>query len=243
MLFAGVSSQFIQIWYLDRPRHVQKTLSDFAFDGRNALEYVLASSAYGGIEQAVASLARFTHPATAAQTGREPLFRIVRGPIPRRGDIVPHEDGRSVLLDDNTGPTDAFLWANRLRRGSYADVQFCHIRQASEDPAAYTNLANLCILPAFLAKLSDTHPRIVHMLRWRAEQLYSWRPEGEASVPPSAYFSDVSWSDTFPETQDLARVLRAEMETKAKSRTTISATRIGWRFSDWMPDPTLRIAS
>jgi hypothetical protein len=222
---------------------VKKTLADFRFDGGKALEYVLASSPYGGLDQAVASLALFSNPQTVAQSAGQALFRIVRGSILRRGEITRHPDGREVLLDDNTGPTDAFLWANRLKRGSYTDVQFCHVWQASEDPASYTNLANLCLLPAFLAKLSDTHPRIVLMLRWRAEQLYGWRPAGEKAMSPDPGYAELVWAEPFPATADLAGVLRAEMSTKAKSRTTISARTIGWVFSDWQPDGSLPVNS
>ena len=81
----------------------------------------------------MASLALFSHPDTVAQTHGDALFRIVRGPFPKRGQIVPSDDGKPVLLDDNTGPTDAFIWANRIRRGMYTDVQFCHVWSQSGD--------------------------------------------------------------------------------------------------------------
>ena len=81
------------------------SLRDFSLNGSTALEFILKESPYGSLAQAVASLALFTHPATVAQTQAQALFRIVRGPIPQRGHIVSFHDGRSVLLDDNTGPT------------------------------------------------------------------------------------------------------------------------------------------
>jgi len=124
------------------------------------------------VEQAVANLAAFTHTASVAQVHTRNLLRIVRGPAPERGLIVDYRDGGRVLLDDNTGPTNAFLWVNGLRRGLYSDVQLGHIWQAAENVEAYSNLANICVLRAFLAKLPETHPRIVLMLRWRAAQLY-----------------------------------------------------------------------
>lgn len=221
---------------------MRKTLLDFGLDGGGALEYVLAASPYAGLDQAVASLALFSHPQTVAQAAGQALFRICRGPIPQRGQIVSLADGSRVLLDDNTGPTDAFIWANRVRRGSYNDVQFCHVWQASGDASAYTNLANLCVLPSFLAKLSDTHPRIVQMLRWRAEQLYGWRASSAQAAVSDQGFSALDWASPLPVTAHLEKVLRAEMTTKPKSRTTISCREIGWVFSGWEPDPHIAAA-
>jgi len=215
---------------------MKKTIGEFNWNGAGALEYVLAASPYHGVEQAVASLAAFTNPETVAQANGHNLFRIVRGPIPQRGQIVDYRDGGQVLLDDNTGPTDAFLWANGVRRGQYSDVQFCHIWQAADDVQAYTNLANICVLPAFLAKLSDTHPRIVLMLRWRAEQLYGWRPSTASSVPHDPTFEHLEWAAPLKPNDALEETLRTEMATKPRSRTTTSCREIGWVFSDWRPD-------
>lgn len=106
------------------------TLSDCNFDGRRALELIVGTSPYKTLAQAVASLTVFSHPDTVAQTDGKAIFRIVRGPIPQRGDVVRLSYGKSVLLDDNTGPTDTFIWANGLRRRGYSDIQFCHIWDA-----------------------------------------------------------------------------------------------------------------
>lgn len=216
----------------------RRTLSDFGLDGGRALELIIAESPYRSLQQAVASLAMFSHPETVAQTYGRALFRIVRGSIPQRGQIVPLNDGKSVVLDDNTGPTDTFIWANRIRRGTYADVQFCHIWQHSGDPEAYTNLANICMLPAFLAKLSDTHPAITSLLRQRAIELYGWQPRIE-SQDTAGVARDLEWAPCLPVNPVLEATMRAEMRTKAKSRTTISARMIGWLFSGWEPDASL----
>lgn len=214
-------------------------LKEFQFDGTAALEHALAHSPYGSLENAVASLSLFTHPDTVRQTGARALFRIIRGRVEGRGTIVDHADGNRVLLDDNTGPTDAFIWANGLSRGEFGDLQFCHVWQASSDPEAYTNLANLCLLPAFLAKLSDTHPRITKLLRWRAESLYGWRPAGEPPTEEPESAGRLDWAEPLPAVGDLEAVVRSEMRTKRKSRTAISAREIGWVFSGYGPDESL----
>lgn len=217
---------------------MQRTLVDCGLDGGKALDLIIQDSAYRSLEQAVASLALFSHPDTVAQARGEALFRIVRGPIPQRGHIFPFDDGHSVLLDDNTGPTDAFIWANQLRRRAYSDVQFCHIWQESGNPRCYTNLANICVLPAFLPKLSDTHPSVTALLRQRARELYAWQPTN-LELPTTVGSAELKWAPSLPCNPRLAVTLRTAMKTKAKSRTTTSAREIGWCFSDWRPDALL----
>lgn len=218
---------------------MRRTRSHFGYDGGKALEQIIVASPYGSLAQAVASLALFSHPETVEQSAGRALFRIVRGPIPQRGHIVPFDDGGTVLLDDNTGPTDAFIWANRIRRGTYADVQFCHIWQHSGDPEAYTNLANMCVLPAFLAKLSDTHPTMTALLRARATALYGWQPRMPAGTAVATSPDGLDWAPCLPPNPALEATLRAEMRTKPKSRTSTSAREIGWLFSGWRPDGSL----
>jgi hypothetical protein len=217
---------------------VKRSLNDFRLDGGAALEFLIKSSPYGSLAQAVASLALFSHPETVAQAAGRAIFRIVRGPIPQRGEIVTISDGSRVMLDDNTGPTDAFIWANGIRRGTYSDVQFCHIWQVANDPTAYTNLANMCLLPAFLAKLSDTHPEITNLLRRRSRELFGWHPASQTG-PSTPSAEVVEWAPTLPPTLRLEQALRAAMATKPRSRTTISAREIGWLFSDFAPDSSL----
>ena len=56
-------------------------------------------------------------------------------------------------MDDNTSPTLAFKWAAQQGRGP--DIQFNHIYTGTNDPDLYTALWNICVTPAFLAKLTD----------------------------------------------------------------------------------------
>ena len=73
-----------------------------------------------------------------------------------------------MLLDDNTSPTLAFLWAASRAQGP--DVQFNHVRNDSANPDAYTALWNIRATPALLAKTTDgsNHPELVAGLRCRA---------------------------------------------------------------------------
>ncbi len=50
-----------------------KDLADYAFDGERVLEEIIKSSFYKTPSQALASLTKFSHPQTVAQTNNENL--------------------------------------------------------------------------------------------------------------------------------------------------------------------------
>jgi hypothetical protein len=211
-----------------------RTLLEFERDGRDALDYVLVNSPYGSLAQAVARLAVFSHPETVAQTNNHGIFAVVRGPSERRGNFE-LQDGRNVMLDDNTSPQNAFNWANGWNR-RYRDIQFNHIWSMSGDPEHYTSLANICVMPAFLSKLSDTHPEIMQLLRYRAFQLYNgYWPPGDPPQEPPRDFGILTWADTLPIAQNLQETLRNQMRTKPKSRTRSSVEHCGWYFNEFQP--------
>ncbi len=211
------------------PRAGAKTLSDFGLDGQLAFEALIASSQYRTPAQAVASLTLFSHPETVRQTAGQALFPTIRNQK-RVGEYAEHE-GRQVLLDDNKSPKDAFLWANSLsRRGT--DTQFNHVYASSSDPDAYTALQNICMTPAFIAKLTDTNPEIRQLLKYRSYQLYGWVPKGhEAPAKPESY-EILEWAVPLPATKDLRATLLQAMATKPKDRTVLAARKLGWLFSE-----------
>lgn len=211
------------------PRAGSRTLIDFNLNGRAALEAIIASSQYQTIAQAVASLTLFSHPRTVRQTGGRALFPAVRNP--RRVGEIDTLDGRRVLLDDNKSATDAFLWANGLsRRGP--DTQFNHVYATSLDPDAYTALPNICMTPAFIAKLTDTSEDVRNLLRYRSYQLYDWTPAGhEPPVRPEEYEA-LEWAAPLPWVEDVRATIAAAMATKPKDRTVLAARQLGWLFSE-----------
>ena len=209
------------------PRDGSRTMMDFGLDGRAALEAVVASSQYRTIEQAVASLTLFSHPQTVRQTGGQALFPSIRN-TSRVGAIDMHGD-RRVLMDDNKSPTDAFLWANGLtRRGP--DTQFNHVYGASLDPDAYTSLANLCMTPAFIAKLTDTNKNIRRLLRYRSYQLYQWTPTGYAPPERPEEYETLEWAAPLPPVADVCSAVLTAMATKPKDRTVLAVKQLGWLF-------------
>lgn len=211
-------------------------------DGNQLLRGLLERSEYGSTVQAVAALTLFTHPDTVVQSGGRNLFRIVRRK--NQADVgTIHEalDGGLVMRDDNSGPTDAFLWANQLARSGSRDVQFNHLydRAQGDDDicTVYTSLANMCVTPAFLAKLTDTDAEVQALLRYRVFDLYGYAP---ASTPPKpARYDSLRWAAFPSAAPNLEERLRAALRRCPKRRTTRSAREIGWLFSDFQPDPTV----
>lgn len=202
------------------------TLHAFELDGSAALREVLRQTPYRSIQQAVASLTVFSHPETVAQTGAHAIFPIVRD-ARRRGETE-MRGGRLIGFDDNKSPTDAFLWANALPRRP-ADLQFNHVYPRSDDPDCYTNLANLCVSPAFLAKLTDTDPDIAQLLRYRVFDLYGWVPTGmpEPEAPPD--YRRLEWCPTLPPTPCVKTALATQLARRV-DRTTRLANAVGWLF-------------
>lgn len=197
-------------------------------DGTAALRITLERAGWRSITAAVAAHTVFLHPDTVSQTGGRALFPVVRDPG-RRGVFGTLPDSREVLFDDNTTPTDSFLWAARRTKGP--DVQFNHVWNASRDPDAYTALWNVCCTPAFLAKTSDTHPETVAALRYRSWELYGYLPQGEAAPKPPLGYEELEWAASPEPVDNLEDELRVRMRAAPSHRATVVAARLGWLFS------------
>lgn len=217
----------------------------FHLNGTQALCDLLDCSRYGSVTQAVASLTAFTHPQTVAATRKMNMFVTIRN-MAGRGVVIDHSEWGRVMQDDNYSPTVAYLWANGLsapRGGTIkrrlGDVQFNHIWTVSQDVRAYTSLANLCMTPAFLAKLTDTDNEIRNLLRFRAYDLYSYVPENVATPTKPDEYDALQWCPPMSAVPDLEQAFRQAMRTKPRDRTTISARELGWYFSEYHPDATL----
>lgn len=206
-------------------------------DGVSALAEALKRAGYNSVPRAVAANTVFLHPDTVDQTRGKALFRLVRDPT-RRGEFGTLLDGRSVMYDDNTGPTLGFLWAAQRAKGR--DVQFNHVWGDPRNLDTYTALWNLCATPAFLAKTTDgsNHSEVVRLLRYRAFDLFGRVPAGEEkSTRPSGYDS-IEWLAPPEPVDDLEAVLRRHLADAPKSRPAESARRLGWAFSEG-PDQTI----
>ena len=207
------------------------------FNGLLQLEYIIKQSSYKSLEKAVASLVIFTHPDTVAQTGTRNIFMTIRNMSERGKDCI--HNGITATQDDNKSPTDAFIWAHSMTNRDYKHVQFNHIWAKSDDVNSYTNLANICVLPAFLSKLSDSHANIKCLLQYRAFCLYQWKPKSTITPEKPEGYDLLHWSDTMPVVENIETVYRNVMGTERTDRTIASARRLGWVFSDYKPDGSL----
>ncbi len=212
-----------------------RTLLEYQLDGQAVLSALLSESTYGGLLQAVARLSVFAHPDTVIQAQTRGVFSIVRcRASSERGKITQLASGRRAMLDDNKGPTDAFVWAHGWKKKEYTDLQFNHLWSCGDDPDHYTNLANLCVLPAFLSKLSDTHEETKTLLRYRSFDLHGYNPTPTAIKRPANY-ETLSWSDPLPPVQNLEAKYIEKMRRSPRDRTTQSLYKVGWLFSDFRP--------
>lgn len=209
-------------------------------DGAAALDDLARAAGYSVVELLVRNTL-FLHPDTVKQTGGRALFPIVRvrGDRRDRGTFT-KIGGRDVVFDDNQAPTLAFLWAAGRSRGK--DVQYNHIWLAADDPDAYTALWNVCVTPAFLAKLTDgaKHPDTVSVLQYRSWELYGHRP-AETPEPqrPDGYDRLAAlWPEPPPPIGDLEATIRSGLGSWRSSRANLAARTIGWLFSDG-PDALL----
>lgn len=206
-------------------------------DGIASLDAIVRRAGFASIVAAVAEHTIFLDPRTVAQSRGEALFPVIRGVPP--GTFVTLQGGQRVMLDDNTTPTVAFLWAAGCSKGK--DVQFNHIWTDAKNPRRYTALWNMCATPAFLAKTTDgsNHPEVSAALQYRAYQLYGIHAH---ELPPSvrpAGFDHLQWAAMPGPVLDLEAVLRKELASKPKHRAAIAAHKIGWLFSGWEPDRSI----
>lgn len=214
-------------------------LLNFGLDGKKALKKIISDSLYGSLEQAVASLALFSNPDTVKQTKNRNVFRVIRN-FQNRGKYADYGDGKRVLEDDNKAPTDAFIWANKIKRSQYSDIQFCHIWRDSKSVKLYTCIANICILPAFLAKLTDSDLNIIDLLKHRIFKLYDgFHPDDNEPPVKPFYYDSLLWSKTIPPNYEVEKSCRVAMASKPRDRVTKSAKEIGWLYSDYEPDSEL----
>jgi hypothetical protein len=111
-------------------------------------------------------------------------------------------------LDDNTYANHAIKQAVGIRRDDFTDFQACHIwPQSCYDARYYTVLANIVLLPAPLAGLSDHDPDIQAALQFRSYELYDWHPM-EYARPLLPEFYPPRWVDPMPFTADVERAIR-----------------------------------
>ncbi|MCO5161275.1 MAG: hypothetical protein M9939_09080 [Mesorhizobium sp.] len=132
---------------------------------------------------------RLPHPEVVARCNAA-VFPTIRDQQ-RRGTL---DVERRLLRDDNVTPRWALFWAHGMPQTHHPrGWTIAHVWKATKDPAAYTHLANLCLMPECLGSLSDKDGPLCRYLEYHAWSVYGWRPE-TASVPekPEGY-DEIRW--------------------------------------------------
>lgn len=120
-------------------------------------------------------------------------------PRTRRARIGRGEKRRDVLdgvtLDDNHKANRAIKEAIFDRPDACVGFACCHVwPESCYDARAHTCLANLVLLPAPLASLTDHDPHVGACLRRRAFELFGWRPAGLSEPEtPTNYPGEALW--------------------------------------------------
>lgn len=158
----------------------QKVAQDLSLD----FGVIIARCSFWAAPELVA-VARAEHKDAA----KYPKFRRANAGE-KRGETI-----NGITLDDNSRANLAIKQAVFGGRAGCVNFHACHIWPKSCYNANYhTSLANLVLLPAPLAALSDHEPNIRAILQYRAYELYDWRPEGEpAPDRPVNYPSSHHW--------------------------------------------------
>jgi hypothetical protein len=98
-------------------------------------------------------------------------------------------------IDNNTMANYAIKLAVFGSRNRCTRLHVCHVwPETCYDVRYHTSLANLVLLPAALAGVSDHDPTVAACLQYRAYELIGWHPE-EASAPemPPGYPRPNDW--------------------------------------------------
>lgn len=205
------------------------------FHGKSILDDVIKKAGYSSLLHLVAENTLFTHPDTVKQTGNKNLFRTIRD-FSKRGEVIDWADSKKAMCCDNEGPNRAFVWSNGDFK--YSEVQFNHVYSDSQNVEVYTSIANLCVTPAFIAKLTDTDDEVKELLRYRVYDLYGFY-QNELPTRP-AFYDQLIWKKFLSPVGNLESYLLKRLNECKKSRSAISARDIGWYISEYNPDSRIK---
>lgn len=170
-----------------------------------------------------ASHCRLPHPDVVAQCSGA-IFPTIRDQQ-RRGTL---DSERRLLLDDNVTPRWALFWAHGMPQTHHPrGWTIAHVWKATKDPAAYTHLANLCLMPECLGSLSDKDGPLCRFLEYHAWSVFGWRPSLAAAPDEPAEYSRIKWTyfDPFP---DPLGFIRERVMTLGNHRVAVLRTLMGF---------------
>ena len=112
-----------------------------------------------------------------------------------------------VRFDNNSWANLAIKVAVFGSREGCINMHACHLwPETCYDARYHTSLANLILLPAPLAGLSDHHKGVAQCLQYRSYEVFGWHPEEvPAPVRPAGYPSDSDWVPFLPIPRNIRR--------------------------------------
>ncbi len=149
---------------------------------------------------------RETHFRQIRQSGSPAVYPGIRRARPGQGEKRGVVNG--IGLDDNTYANGLIKRMCGLDRSNVVGFECCHVwPNTCYDIRYHTVIANLVLIPAALASLTDYSREVQSALQYRALEIYDWHPdESVAPVKPVRY--PENWRDPQPDPgQGIARPL------------------------------------
>jgi hypothetical protein len=149
----------------------------------------------------VAETALWAHPQThfrqVQQNGSAAVYPGIRRLRPGQGEKRGITNG--VGLDDNSYPNLLIKRSLGINRAEVVGYGCCHVWPNScYDTRYHTVIANLVLIPAALASLTDYDPEVQAALQYRAFELYRWHPDEKPTPLKPARYPE-NWTEPQPD--------------------------------------------
>jgi hypothetical protein len=190
------------IFPIDLPNRAiwEKQMATLRFDAAETLNRACDELGVN-LAALVAATTLWAHPETHFRQVRQYGYPAVYPGIRR---LRPgQKEKRGIVngsgLDDNTYANGLIKRSLGVHRSAFSGFECCHVWPNSCYDARYhTVIANLVLVPAAIASLTDHNPAIQAALQYRALELYRWYPkEQPAPVKPALY--PTNWRDPEPD--------------------------------------------
>lgn len=119
-------------------------------------------------------------PDVVASLGASNVFATIRAHTGHPRGTVDSPQRATLMYDDNTTPRWALLWTHGIIVTHHpSEYVVAHVWPAVRDVNAYTNVANLVLVPSCLSSPTDGQCILARYLRYHAWDKYGWHPIGE----------------------------------------------------------------
>jgi hypothetical protein len=188
----------------------------------------------------VAATALWAHPEThlrqLRQNGTAAVYPNVRRLRPGQGEKRGIVDG--VRLDDNTYPNSLLKRRLGVKGEGVVGFECCHIWPNScYDTRYHTIIANLVLVPAALASLTDHYWEVQSSLQYRAYELYGWHP-AEAPTPLRPVWYPEYWREPQPDPLHSPRAQGSEPGPSPNIHTPVESVDVE-KLRRWAANPNL----